>query len=260
MELLELLSPKNIVGFMVVVTRLSGLMATAPLFSTYPIPPQVKAWLVALIAFIMYPLVSANASFVVPVSMPEMTLFLVKEFLVGALIGYLANLMFAAIQMAGQVLSQQVGLAMSNMLDPATQTQSTVIGEFYVLITGLLFLALDAHQWLFAAVYQSFLKIPPGLEINYFTPLIVQQVLHLSAQMFVVALGVVLPIFCVLFVLEVLIGVLAKMIPQMNIFMVAIPLKIFIGLILMIMFISPMVNYLSNLIQTYMVSIMKMFM
>lgn len=259
MELLELLSPKNIVGFMIVVTRLSGMMTTAPMFSTYPIPHQVKAWLVALIAFIMYPMVSANASFVVPTSMPEMTLFLIKEFAVGALIGFLANFLFVAVQMAGHLLSQQIGLAMSSMLDPATNVSVPVIGEFYLLMTTIIFLALDAHQWLFAAVYQSFIKVPPGLEMP-FSPILVQQVLHLSSNMFAVSVSLVLPIFCVLFVLEVLIGVLAKMIPQMNIFMVAIPVKIYIGLILMIMFLSPMFSYISGLVQTHMMTVMKMFM
>ena len=259
MDLLTLLSPKNIIGFIMVVTRLSGMMATAPLFSTYPIPHQVKAWLVALIAFIMYPMVSANASFIVPTSMPEMTLFLLKEFAVGFLIGFLANFVFVGIQMAGQVLAQQIGLAMSSMLDPATNVNVPVIGQFYMMMTTLIFLALDAHQLLFQAVYQSFIKIPPGLEMP-FSPILVQQVLHLSSKMFSVALAVVLPIFCVLFVLEVLIGVLAKMIPQMNIFMVAIPIKIYIGLILMIMFLSPMFSYISTLVQTHMATMLKMFM
>lgn len=259
MELLELLSPKNIVGFIMVVTRLTGMMVSAPLFSTYPIPPQVKAWLVALIAFIMYPLVSANSNFVVPTSMPEMTLFLLKEFGVGFLIGFLANFIFVGIQMSGQLLSQQIGLAMGSMLDPATQTSVPIVSELYLILTTMIFLGLDAHQWLFAAVYQSFIKIPPGLDM-LFTPIIVQQVLHLSSQMFVISLEVVLPIFCVLFVLEVLLGVLAKMIPQMNIFMVAIPLKIYVGFGLMIMFLTPMANYITNLIQSYMVNLMKMFM
>ncbi len=259
MELLELLSPKNIVGFIIVVTRLSGMMVTAPLFSTYPIPPQVKAWLVAFVAFIMYPLVSVNTSFVVPTSMPEMTLFLIKEFAVGALIGFLASFLFVSVQMAGNLLAQQIGLAMSNMLDPATNANVPVIGQFYMFMTTLIFLALDAHQWLFAAVYQSFLKVPPGLEMP-FSPILVQQVLHLSSQMFTVSISIVLPIFCVLFVLEILIGVLAKMIPQMNIFMVALPIKIYIGLVLMIMFLSPMFSYLSGLVETHMMTIMKMFM
>lgn len=259
MELMELFSPKNILGFMMVVTRLSGMMTTAPLFSKYPIPPQVKTWLVALVAFIMYPMVVVNSSFIVPTSIPETTLYLIKEFAVGALIGFIANFLFVGVQMAGQMIAQQIGLAMSSVLDPATQSQTPIVGEFYLMLTTMLFLALNAHQWLFLAVYQSFVKIPPGLDF-IFTPAIVDQVLHLSSDIFLISLKVILPIFCVLFVIEVLLGVLAKMIPQMNIFMVAIPIKIYVGLILMIMFLSPMASYLSDLIQSQMTILMKMFM
>ncbi|MDD3238286.1 MAG: flagellar biosynthetic protein FliR [Candidatus Gastranaerophilales bacterium] len=259
MELIELLSVKNIVGFLLVLTRLSGMIFSAPLFSTYPIPTQVKIWLVALVAFIMYPMVSVHSGFSVPNSMPEMILYMAKEFGVGFLIGYLANFIFAGIQMGGQLLSIQLGLSMSNVLDPVSQSQSPVLGEFYILMTAMIFLGLNAYQWLFAAVYQSFVKIPPGLDFLY-TPVLVEQVIRMGAQMFEIAMGVVLPIFCVLFILEVLIGVLAKMIPQMNIFMVAIPLKIFLGLFLMIIFLDPMATYVNNLITTQMVTIVKMFM
>ncbi len=259
MELLDLLSPKNIVGFIIVITRLSGLMISAPLFSTYPIPMQVKAWLVALIAFIMFPVVSASSTFFVPTDMLSMSLVLFKELAIGFFIGLMANFIFAGVQMAGQLISQQVGLAMSSVLDPATQTNVPVLGEFYVLITTMLFLSLGAYQWLFAAVFESFKKIPPGIDL-VFSPALIQQVLKLSSDMFVISLGVVMPIFCVLFVLEILIGVLAKMAPQMNLFMVAIPFKIYIGLILMLIFLSPMSDYLSDLIQSHLGTVLKMFM
>lgn len=259
MDLMSLIAPKNVIGFIMVITRLSGMIATAPLFSKYPIPPQVKAWLVAVIAFIMYPVVVAKSSFVVPTSLPEVTFFMIKEFAVGALIGFIANFIFVGVQMAGQLLAQQTGLAMSNIMDPATQTSNPVVGEFYMLLATMLFLSLNAHQMLFLAVYQSFEKIPPGMDIM-FTPVLVSQILHMSSDIFLVSLKLVLPIFCVLFVIEVLLGVLAKIIPQMNIFMVAIPIKIYIGLILMIAFVSPMANYMSILIENHMQSILKMFM
>lgn len=259
MSLLDLFSAQNIIVFIIVLTRLSGLITTAPLFSTYPIPPQVKVWLVALIAFIMYPMVVAKSSFIVPTNMIALTLFLIKEFIIGALIGFIANFIFAGVQMSGQFLSQQIGLAMSNVLDPATQSQVPVIGEFYLLLTTMLFLVLNAHQMLFTTVYQSFITIPPGINL-LFAPAMVDQVLHLSSDIFLIALKVVLPIFCVLFVLEVLLGVLAKMIPQMNIFMVAIPVKIYVGLILMILFAPPMAGYLRNLIENHMSTLLKMFM
>lgn len=259
MDLMSLIAPKNIIGFIMVITRLSGMIVTAPLFSKYPIPPQVKAWLVAIVAFIMYPVVVAKSSFIVPTNLPELTLYLTKEFVIGALIGFIANFIFVGVQMAGQLLSQQIGLAMSNIMDPATQTSNPVLGEFYMIIATMLFLTLNAHQMLFVAVYQSFEKIPPGLNILY-TPAFVDQILHMSSDIFLISLKLVLPLFCVFFVMEVLFGVLAKMIPQMNIFMVAIPFKIYIGLMLMIVFVSPMANYMSVLIENHMQTMLKMFM
>lgn len=259
MDLMSLIAPKNVIGFIMVITRLSGMMATAPLFSKYPIPPQVKAWLVAVIAFIIYPMVVAKSSFIVPTSLPEVTFYMLKEFAVGALIGFIANFIFVGVQMSGQLLSQQVGLGMSNIMDPATQSSNPVIGEFYTMLATILFLGLNAHQMLFIAVYQSFEKIPPGMNM-LFSPILVDQILHMSSDVFLIALKLVLPIFCVLFVMEVLLGVLAKMIPQMNIFMVAIPLKIYVGLMLMIAFVSPMANYMSGLIENQMQCILKMFM
>ena len=87
-----LFSVGNIVLFMAIVTRLSGLFMSAPLFSTYPIPRQVKIWLAALIAFILFPIIQAKTNFVVPNSVPALSLILFKEFLIGYAIGFCANI------------------------------------------------------------------------------------------------------------------------------------------------------------------------
>ena len=85
-----------------------------------------------------------------------------------------------------------------------------------------------------------------------------ENILHLSGQMFFIAISMILPVFCVMFVSEVLMGFMSKMMPQMNIFMVAIPFKIYIGVILILMFISPTATYLSNTIQSYFQGIVEM--
>ena len=80
---------------MAILTRISGLFASAPLFSTYPIPLQVKIWLAALIAFILFPIIQNHTSFVVPNSVPALTLILVKEYFIGYAIGFWANILFS---------------------------------------------------------------------------------------------------------------------------------------------------------------------
>ena len=97
MDLLQLLSVKNIIGFVIIITRLSSMITTAPFFSTYPIPNQIKVWLVTLVAFVIYPMVVAKTHFTAPTDMIEMTLVLAKEFAIGALIGFLASLIIGAI-------------------------------------------------------------------------------------------------------------------------------------------------------------------
>lgn len=235
------------------------MLASAPLFSTYPIPTQAKVWLCATVAFIMYPVVLKTAALSIPNNMLELTLFLVKEFFVGFLIGFIAKFIFSAVQIAGQTLGLQMGVTMSQVLDPTSNEQTPVIGQIYVYITTIVFISLNAHYWLFTSIYKSFSSIPPGLEF-IFTPELVKQVILLFSHMFVISFQIILPLFCVLFVSEVLMGFMAKMMPQMNIFMVAIPLKISLGLVLIIIFIAPTISYLAYAIEKYMAGILKLFM
>lgn len=258
-DLLLLLSPNSIIIFIIVFTRLSGMIASAPLFSTYPIPTQAKIWLCATVAFIMYPVVIKTSALSIPNNMIELTLFLVKEFFVGFLIGFIARFIFSAVQIAGQTLGIQMGITMGQVLDPTSNEQTPIIGQVYVYVATIVFLALNAHHWLFISIYKSFAAIPPGLEF-IFTPALVKQVIMLFSHMFVISFQIILPIFCVLFISEVLMGFVAKMMPQMNIFMVALPFKIGLGLILIIMFIAPTISYLAYAIEKYMAGILKLFM
>ncbi len=258
-DLLNLLSPNSIIVFILVFTRLAGMISSAPLFSTYPIPAQAKIWLCATIAFIIYPVVIKTTGLYIPNNMLELTLFLVKEFFIGFLIGFIAKFIFSAVQIGGQTLGIQMGVAMSQVLDPTSNEQTPVIGQLYVYIATIVFIALNAHQWLFISVYKSFTAIPPGLEF-IFTPALVKQVIILFSNMFVISFQIILPVFCVLLVSEVLMGFMAKMMPQMNIFMVALPFKIALGMILLIMFTAPTVSYLGFAIEKYMAGILRLFM
>ena len=245
-NLLTIFSPSNILIFVLIFTRISGMIFSMPLISTYPIPQQVKIWLGALVAFILFPMVAAHQAFIVPHSIPEVLVYLVREFAIGYVIGFCANFLFAAVQIAGEFVSIQIGVSMSQVLDPTTGESTQFIG-------------LNAHQWLFAAIYKSFQTFPPGIEY-IFTGNIVSQVLHMSSEMFVIGISMILPIFCVMFVSEVLMGFMSKMMPQMNIFMVAIPLKIYIGIILILMFLSPTVSYLVAVTENYLKGILNLFM
>ena len=249
-ELLALFSTNNIILFIIVLTRLSGFFVSAPLFSTYPIPNQVKVWLCATVAFLIYPFLAAQGTFAVPNSIPVLACFLTLEFAVGFLLGYVANIIFMGVQLSGHVISTQMGLSVAETLDPSTGNQSPALGTLYVYMVSLVFLSINAHHYLFAAIYQSFTAIPPGKEF-LFSPDFIHNIVLLVSGLFAIAVKVVIPLFAIMFAVEILMAVLAKTMPQMNIFMVSLPFKIIVGLILILVFLSPTMSYMVSLIENY---------
>jgi len=256
--LLNLFTPVNLILFMAVFTRINGLMMSAPLFSTYPIPMQIKIWFTASVAFLIFPFVQASTAFAMPTNVPELFLILMKEFSIGYIIGFCANLIFVATEMAANMFSMQMGLSVSQALNPVSGTTSPVLTQVFTLLIAMTFLALDAHQWLFAAVYQSFDSMPAGYSF-IFDGALVEKIIYLSGQLFIISLGIAMPIFSVLLIKDILLGFVSKLMPQMNIFMVAMPLKIYIGLLICMIFLQPIAEYVKIVLEKFLTGIMHLF-
>ena len=218
-----LFSVSNIILFMAILTRLSWLLMSAPLFSTYPIPNQIKVWLAALIAFILFPIIQANSNFATPTSVPAHTLILFKEFSIGYAIGFCSKIIFSGIELGVNTFTIQMGLSADQALNPASGGNSPVLSQAYTYLASMIFIGLGAHRWLFAAIYNSFKGMPIGYTIT-FSPGMVEQIVVITGQLFSLALEIAIPIFGVLFITDVLLGFTSKMMPQMNIFMVSLPL------------------------------------
>ena len=134
-----LFSVGNIILFMAIFTRLSGLFASAPVFSTFPIPTQVKIWLAATIAFILFPIVQYNTQLVTPNSVPALTLILFKEFLIGFAIGFCANILFVGIELGVNMFAIQMGLSADQALNPASGGNSPVITQAFTFLAIMIF-------------------------------------------------------------------------------------------------------------------------
>ena len=253
-----LFSVNNIILFMAIITRISGLFSSAPLFSTFPIPMQGKIWLAALIAFILFPIIQYNTAFAAPTNVPLLTIILFKEYLIGFTIGFCANILFIGIELGVNMFAIQMGLSASQALNPVSGGTSPVITRAFTYLASMIFIILGAHQWLFAALYNSFKAMPIGYTFN-FSPAIVEYIISLSGQMFNISLSIALPIFGVLFITDVLLGFTSKMMPQMNIFMVSMPLKIYLGLLLSLIFMRPMAEYMGVLIERILTQIAQVF-
>lgn len=257
-NLLNLFSPNNIILFMLVFTRLSGLFSSAPFFSTLNMPVITKTWFSALIAFILYPMVHASKSYILPHNVAEFIILLAIEFFIGYLIGFVANLIIEAARMVGNILSIQMGLSISEALDPATGISSNVLSRIYIYFATLVFLGSGACNMLFAILYSSFESIPLGVFV-VFDSNVIQSMVQLFSYLFKIAFGIALPIFAVLIACDVLLGLMSKMMPQMNVYMVAIPVKIYIGLFLIMAFLSAVNVYLTGAMGNYMGAINILF-
>lgn len=260
-DLLLMFSPANLIIFVLVMGRLSGMIATAPFFSTIQAPYQTKAILVFLVAFIMYPMVAASTSSLVAntvMDLPALTVLMLKEIAIGALIGFCANICFIAVQLGGEILSMQMGLSISNILDPITQQNIPILGQFYMFIASLTFLFINGHVWLFSSIYDSFKVIP--IDYNFlFTGPLVERIVFLTSQIFNIAFEIIVPIYAVLIITAMILGLTSKALPHMNIFMVALPIKIYIGIALLALFTVQTATFLAGYMEKLLITIDKLF-
>lgn len=226
--------PFPIEGFLLLLGRLSGLFLSAPIFSSRQIPTRIKIFVLVLL--------SATLSYVIPVNIavaidnPGMFLAaMVIEIVVGYTIGFVAYVVFGAIQLAGQLMDMQMGFGIVNVVDPLSGTQIPLMGNLTQTLALLMYLAIDGHHYLLQALIQSYQVIPVwGLHLNtsFF-----ELLMTIAAQMFVIAVKIASPIITAILVADIAMGFVARTVPQMNVFIVGLPLKILVGLMALMLMI-----------------------
>lgn len=215
-------------SWLLILMRVAPVIFMMPLFHSRNIPTRVKAGLTLIISLTLLPTVKIEAApfFSEPLSFVFLTL---SELMIGFLLGFSVRLTFASLQMAGEVAGFQMGFGMARVMDPQSGSESTVVTEFYYLIGLLLFMAVDGHHWFFNALAQSFHLLAPG-EFQLREGL-VQLFIRLSGRMFVLAIQIVAPIMAIMMLVQIALGIIAKMVPQVNVLMSSFPLTIGLGLI-----------------------------
>jgi flagellar biosynthetic protein FliR len=220
------LSLPQIQAIALVFIRIGAILVTAPLFGSMNVPVQLKVGLSVMLTVAVFPLVGFHG---VPyASISSLASAMVGEVLIGVIIGFTARLLFAAVQLAGQMVGFQMGFGIVNVIDPQTSNQISIIAQFQNVIVLLLFVVLDVHWWFILSLTSSFELIPP-LGFCFTNPLM-EYLVVLSAQMFVIAAKVSAPIIVALLFTNVALGLIARTVPQMNIFIVGFPLQIAVGL------------------------------
>ncbi len=233
-----------------VFTRIVTALAVMPFFGYRGVPLTVKVGLSAFLAYLLlpgipYPAVLNHQ----PVGVFAFAAIASPEIAAGLLIGLVTGFIFYGVELAGQYLGLQMGFGIVSVIDPQTEEQVSIIAQLQYLFAILIFLTFNGHHFLINGLAQTFHSIPLGGA--HFPSGLAELTIRLSGDLFAAAVKIAAPVMAALFLSEVALGIVARTVPQMNIFIVGFPLKIGVGLIgLALAF--PMLSYvLQKIWQTF---------
>jgi flagellar biosynthetic protein FliR len=231
-------------GFMLILLRVGALVITLPFFGSANIPTMSKAGFCLVLSLLLYPLAGAAAGHY-PTDLWGFVPLISGEIMIGAILGFTVRLFLASVQIMGQLAGFQMGFSVANVLDPMSGTQVSVLAQFCYLMALLVMFSVGGHLVFFEALADSFRLLPVG----GFTlrKALFEQLMSLTAQMFVLALRMGLPVIGALLFTQTAMGILAKTVPQMNILMVGFPITITVGLVFMSATLAVMLPVLSRL-------------
>lgn len=222
----------EVVTFLLVFGRTMGLIVGAPFWGSRAVPVIIRVWVAVLLSIATYPLVKIV---VLPegISILSLTLGLAGEIFLGLVLGWLAQLLFAGVRLAGQEIEIKSGLSLIQLVDPHEGGSSGVFSAFLEIMAGMIFFSLNGHHLLVQALASSYNVFP--LAGEKFFARVAAGLVNSSGEIFAIALRLSAPVLIGLLLSDVVLGILSRAIPQMNVFMVAQPLQFGFGLVLLML-------------------------
>ncbi len=219
--------------FFLIFVRVITIIAFLPVFGSFAVPPQAKVAFSLILTILIFatdiPKIKAVGS---DFTLPLFGLLIVKEVLVGIAVGFVASMLFTAVQFAGRLVDTEIGFGFVELIDPMNNETVTVLGQLQVILFTILFLTFNGHYFMLLAIERSFELIPllggvlPGNKVA-------EHIVSITGAVFETALKLSAPVYVTLILSEVALGVVARTVPQINIFFVGMPLKIAVGLLSM---------------------------
>ncbi len=229
MELVEYIT-NNASTFLFVLIRTGSMLMLAPVFGTPNVPLRIKTGLAIVLSLVLM-------SIVPPVEMPRdligLCLGIAGELLIGFTIGLTVRFVFAGFEFAGQVSGFQMGLGMANVYDPINSVQITVLGRLMSILSLLIFLSINGHLLVIAALKKSFETVPPYG--THLTGTLMQHILHISGNVFVTGVKIAAPVMATLLFLNTSLGIMARTVPQLNMFVIGFAVATIVGFLVMAM-------------------------
>jgi flagellar biosynthetic protein FliR len=214
--------------FLLIFVRISGMLLIAPIFGSRNIPGPMKAGLSLFLTLTVLPLLAAGPGPTIPQTLIPYIFLLGSELLFGLIIGFASSLVFSAVQMTGSLLDMQVGFGVVNIFDPQVGQQVPLIGNFKYILALILFLTVNGHHVLLTAIVDSFKLVPiTGIVFN---GLIAEVMVDMISGIFIFAVQITIPVLAAVIITDIALGILARTMPQMNVFVVGVPAKIIVGI------------------------------
>lgn len=230
--------------FSMAVMRMSGAIGFNPLFGRSTFPVKIRGYFVFAMALLLY-LSADPAQTAYPESMAEYIVMLIGELFMGAVLAFAMELAFLTIRFASSVMDYSMGLSMAQVYDPQYGTQSTVSSGIYYAFMVLLFFASNSHLQLISLFYQSVQLIPLG-KVTW-NPMLVYAITDGFCQGILIGMQFAFPMVAIELVTELAMGILMRVIPQINVFAVNFQVKIIMGLLMMLLLFSPMADYFDTI-------------
>jgi flagellar biosynthesis protein FliR len=232
--------------FLLVFVRVSAFFVTMPLFSYRNIPAQHRVAFSLVLSWVMYYTIESKAFEI----NGQYFLLVMKEAMVGLLIGFIAYMIISAIQIAGGFIDFQMGFAIANVIDPQTGAQSPLMGQYLYTFSLLLLLALNGHHLILDGIFYSYQLIPIDSPwIPFGDGQLMEYIVKAFNSMFIIAFQMSIPVVATLFLVDVALGIVARTVPQLNVFVVGFPIKIAVSFIVLFIVMGVMFAVMQQLFE-----------
>jgi flagellar biosynthetic protein FliR len=232
--------------------RISTFIYTAPFFNQRSVPQRVKIGISIALALILFQVLPYQELKYLGVI--GFAILVVKEALAGLIMGFFANVCSQILAFAGHMIDMEIGFSMVQQFDPVSSTQVTITANFYQYAVMLMLLVTNMHHFIITALVESFQVIPVGdVVINVS---IYKAFLDFVIDYFIIGFRIALPIFAALLIVNTTLAILAKVAPQMNMFVIGMQLKVLIGL-LVLLFMVTMIPSIADFIFEEMIKMLK---
>ena len=241
--------------YLLVLIRITSFVIGAPFFGYQTIPMKIRlsiGMILSLVAFQTVPVVELHY-----VGVLGFSVLVLKEMMVGLILGFMCNMCTYIISFAGQLMDMEMGLSMASTFDPLTTIQVSISGNMYLYLVMLMMLISNLHYKIVQAILDTFTYFNVGQAV--FDGNLQETAIEFIANFFLVGFRIVLPIFACMLVINVVLGVLSRAIPQMNMFVVGIQIKVLVGIVLLLIIVPTVPTITNFVVETMQEIVVKLY-